>query len=438
MANNTARKSDTVRHVEIVSRLYANDGSILFDVDNALEVIQSKISIIKNYCYIIHDRDIYEADTEGHKKGELKPQHIHMLLKFQDDQPQHIKNIAQWFEIPQNFISKIKGSWKAACLYQVHYNSPEKYQYNVSDVTSNFDFQAIIDEAHDKAEKHRKRSEVDSYIERILSGDIREYNKTLEIPQMLLVNNQRRIDTAFKIRSEFLQATQKNRQTECIYICGQSGCGKTTLAKKIADSKKMPYFISSGSNDIMDGYSQEPCLIVDDIRPSVLGLSDLLKMLDPLVASSVKSRYKNKYLNCDLVILTTVLDINTFYNNVFSEHDEPIIQLKRRCRTYIRMDKQAIYISLWDKKSMRYSTPVVYQNTILEEYIPKENITSEDVHSHISELIPFLEPDNEEIIETGSFRLQRATHAETEPFIQSPQNETISDEAFQSLINNKK
>ena len=86
MANNTARKSDTVRHVEIVSRLYANDGSILFDVDNALEVIQSKISIIKNYCYIIHDRDIYEADTEGHKKGELKPQHIHMLLKFQDDQ----------------------------------------------------------------------------------------------------------------------------------------------------------------------------------------------------------------------------------------------------------------------------------------------------------------------------------------------------------------
>ena len=81
---------------------------------------------------------------------------------------------------------------------------------------------------------------------------------------------------------------------ECIYITGSSGSGKTTLARKIAESHGLAYFISSGSNDIMDGYGQEPCLIVDDIRPSVLGLSDLLKMLDPHTACSVGSRYKTK------------------------------------------------------------------------------------------------------------------------------------------------
>lgn len=68
------------------------------------------------------------------------------------------------------------------------------------------------------------------------------------------------------------------------------------------------------------------------------------------VASTVKSRYKNKYVNCDLVILTTVLDIDTFYKNVFAENDEPITQLKRRCQTYIKMWEDSIEISVWDKK----------------------------------------------------------------------------------------
>lgn len=407
MKNETTRKSDTVRQIEIVSRLTGDDGSILFDVDNAKAVIQSKIDIIKYYSYIIHDKDIYEEDTKDHKKGELKPAHIHLLLKFKEDQPQHIKNIANWFSIPENFLSKIKHSWKATCLYQIHYNAEDKYQYPISDVTANFDYESLVNEAKRKDEKKRKQSEVDIYIERILSGDIREYNKTLEIPQMLLVNYQRKIDTAFKVRSEYLQATHKDRQTECIYITGYSGSGKTTLAKRIADSKNLSYFISSGSNDIMDGYGQEPCLIIDDIRPSCLGLSDLLKMLDPHVASSVKSRYKNKYLNAELVILTTVLDINTFYNNVFAEHDEPITQLKRRCSTYIRMDKESIYISKWDKRLMRYTEPIVYKNDVLGEYIPNENMTAEDVQVQINSLIPFLQLEEDEIIDTGIFQLKK-------------------------------
>jgi len=407
MGNNNTRKSDTVRQIEIVSRLTADDGSILFDVENAKAVIHSKIDIIKYYSFIIHDKDIYEEDMKDHTKGELKPAHIHLLLKFKEDQPQHIKNIANWFSVPENFISKIKGSWKAACLYQIHYNAEDKYQYPISDVTANYDYGSLVKEAQRKDEKKRKQSEVDIYIERILSGDIREYNKTLEIPQMLLVNYQRKIDTAFKVRSEYLQATQKDRQTECIFISGYPGSGKSTLAKKIADSKNLAYFVSSGSNDIMDGYGQEPCLIIDDIRPSCLGLSDLLKMLDPHVASSVKSRYKNKYLNAELVILTTVLDINTFYINVFSEHDEPITQLKRRCSTYIRMDKESIYISKWDKRLMRYTESIVYKNIVLDGYIPKENLTAEDVQTQINSLIPFLQPEEDEIIDTGIFQLKK-------------------------------
>ena len=164
----------------------------------------------------------------------------------------------------------------------------------------------------------------------------------------------RLIENAFKVRAEYLLSTQSERNTTCIYICGQAGAGKTTLAKKIADTHNMDYFVSSGSNDVLDGYCQQPCIILDDIRPSALGLSDLLKLTDPHTPCSVKSRYKNKYVNCELIILTSVLKIDEFYHNVFEHENEPINQLKRRCKFYIRMDSDFIRIRQWDNIAMRY------------------------------------------------------------------------------------
>lgn len=131
-------------------------------------------------------------------------------------------------------------------------------------------------------------------------------------------------------------------------------CRKNNTGKKIADTHNMDYFVSSGSNDVLDGYCQQPCIILDDIRPSALGLSDLLKLTDPHTPCSVKSRYKNKYVNCELIILTSVLKIDEFYHNVFEHENEPINQLKRRCKFYIRMDSDFIRIRQWDNLAMRY------------------------------------------------------------------------------------
>lgn len=341
----------SVRRIEIVSRLKDDDGNVLFDMDKLQDILKSKERVIKEFLYIIHDKDEYEETTEKHQKGDLKPAHIHLLLRFEEGQPQKIKYIAKWFGIPENFLSVIKGNWNAACLYQIHFNAEDKFQYDISEVTTspNFDYNALIEEAQRQIEEQNAPA-IDIIVSRILSGDIKEYRKTLDIDGKTLVKYSQRIENAFRYYAERQQVTRKERQTEVIFITGKPGCGKTTLARKIAENKGLEYFCSSGSNDILDSYSQQNCLILDDIRPSCLGLSDLLKMLDPHVASTVKSRYKNKYVNCDLVILTTVLDIDTFYKNVFAENDEPITQLKRRCQTYIKMWEDSIEISVWDKK----------------------------------------------------------------------------------------
>ena len=440
----------TMRYCELVTNLTDKEGNQLFDMENMKKVLSER-ACMESYAYIIHDRDTYTAEDESgnpeHRDGSLKNSHIHLLMHF--SQPQHTKNIAQWFGIPENFISRIHGTFDDALLYLIHNNTPEKYQYDPAAVQSSFDYGAFLEETLDengnRKKKKKRESPIDPVIDKILSGKIREYNKTLEIDKKLLVSYAPKINEAFKVRSEYLQATCKDRHTECIYITGESGCGKTTLARKIAQERGLDYFISSGSNDIMDGYAQEPCLIVDDIRPSSLGLSDLLKMLDPHVASSIKSRYKNKYLNCELVILTTVLDINTFYSNVFAEHDEPVIQLKRRCGTYIKMDMQDIFISLWDRKAMHYTPPVCYKNNVLEQYLPEKRKTADDVQEHVQKTMPFLELSEDEIVDTGVFRLQKVhdmgrpeqTEEARRLALEKEAGNIISDETFRALMAGK-
>lgn len=381
-------KGISLRRCEIVTNLEI-DGKewVAYKV---LNDILNQRKCIDEYSYIVHDKDVYTKEDEQknpkHIAGTLKPNHIHLLLKF--TAPQRSYYIGKWFGLKENFVSKINGKWEDAVLYQIHYNAPEKYPYDVSEVTANFDVKKIIE----SKEKNQKLCQI---LERIDNGEIREYNKTQEIDHIMLIKQSRLINEAFKVRQEHLLATMEERNMECIYITGESQVGKTTFAKRIAREKGLSYFVSSSSNDILDGYAQQPVIIVDDIRPSVMGFSDLLKMLDNHTMSTVKSRYKNKLVNCELIILTSILDIDNFYKNVFKDDDEPIIQLKRRCSTHIRMDKERIYISKWDKKELRYTHEIEYVNDILKEYIPEHSLNYEEVSQEIEELIPFLKKPTE-------------------------------------------
>lgn len=421
-------KLPSVRACEIVSRLYNDDGEVLFNMDKLSEILEAKSHVIKNYAYIIHDKDLYtkadESRNPKHKAGEFKPAHIHLVLKFERSQPQKTKYICKWFNLAENFVSKINGSFEDAVLYLAHINAPDKAQYDVKNITANFDIQAVIDNADSK-------DKLSNIVDRILSGEIREYNKTTEIDTKLLVypDSLRVIENAFKVRAEYLQNTQSERKTTCIYICGQAGAGKTTLAKKIADSHDMDYYISSGSNDILDGYCQQPCLILDDIRPSALGLSDLLKLLDPHTACSIKSRYKNKYVNCSLIILTSVLKIDEFYHNVFEHEDEPINQLKRRCKFYIKMDYDFIKIREWNDFSMEYGKERVYINDILLPFLLNNN--SIDNNNTIEDVFPFLSGNE---LEPNSKSKEFVKEGDS---TNDKYNQIVSDEEFERTFYSK-
>lgn len=322
------------------------------DLDFVKKVLDERDSI-KDYAYIIHDKD---KDDEG----ELKAPHVHIAIRLKDSYD--TKYISEWFNVKENYVCKVKGRWADMLKYLIHENAKDKFQYDKEEVVSNFDWQ---NEKEKSSKKDLRRLEICNFI---VSGIIREYNYFKYISIEEYDKYKKSIDNAFKYRADLIKGVQ--RDMKCVFITGDSGTGKTTYAKQIANDNKYSIYISSSSNDVLDDYKGQDCIILDDLRPSSMGLSDLLKMLDNHTASTVKSRYRNKVLECKMIIITTTLTIDKFFNNVFSEERETIVQLKRRCSLHARVTMDYIYLSLWQEKSRCYGkefkqvNPLSLQNRV--------------------------------------------------------------------------
>lgn len=109
------------RKFELV--LYPDSES--YDIDTVLAACCSYFSM---WAYCLHDSDLCEDGTP-------KKSHIHFLGKLDDVRSPEV--VCRDLRLPSNSISNVK-SWKAACRYLIHLDSPTKYQYSVDDVVSSF------------------------------------------------------------------------------------------------------------------------------------------------------------------------------------------------------------------------------------------------------------------------------------------------------------
>nr|WP_015060407.1 Rep family protein [Periwinkle leaf yellowing phytoplasma]AEA36710.1 replication protein [Periwinkle leaf yellowing phytoplasma] len=329
-------------------------------------ILEAKTKAIQNYAYILHDKDTYQNDKEaqlnGKKVGDIKAPHWHIYLRF--NYAYDTKHISQWFNTQENFVSKIKGRFSDALMYMIHANRSDKHQYDEKEVVSNFDWKS---EAQQDIfnRKYKMDARLKEIIDKIESGEWKRYDLINKINGYENNIYYSAIKKAFERRIDFLE--EMKREMECVFITGMSGSGKTTLAKKIAEDNGYKAYVSSASNDVLDNYKGQECIILDDLRSYCLVLSDLLKMLDNNTASSVKSRYKNKVLECKLIIITTVKSIDDFFDDIFNK-DESITQLKRRCKFHIKIDSKYIYTSVWNDVDKKYNKPYKKPNNLLNEF----------------------------------------------------------------------
>lgn len=123
-----------MKYYNIEFILYPNSTSY-----NTIEIIE-KAKQLSSYCFIYHDKDLFtkkdEEENPKHKVGTLKSPHYHLLCFFPT---QHsLKAYSKKFEIEENNIEIIKNK-VGAIQYLIHKNNKDKYQYDINDISSNFD-----------------------------------------------------------------------------------------------------------------------------------------------------------------------------------------------------------------------------------------------------------------------------------------------------------
>ena len=335
--------------------IMADGTSKQWTIDDAIEICE------KHNCQYICAPHVPDENSSFN--------HWHLGIHTSSDNT--YETIAKWFSLPVNAVNKIyKRFTSTYALYLIHHNHPGKTPVDPDKVISNFalDYDKLI-----------KNVNTANRLEEILSGidngTIKEYNYTDHISLTEYSKYERQIKRAWDYRKARLKGIERNM--ECIFINGDSGTGKTTFAKKICKDRGFDFYVSSGSNDVLDDYAGEPAIILDDLRPSCLSLSDLLKMLDNNTASSVKSRFKNKVLECKLIVITTTLQIDSFFSQVFESETETKVQLMRRCGTYITMTQDKIIMRVYNPAKRKYDTLGELPNMILAQF-KVEDMTIEE------------------------------------------------------------
>ena len=122
-----------------------------------------KIKQSYDYALILHDKDYFTEDTEQHVRGELKKEHWHIVLRF--NQAVWSTAICKELGIEHNYIENVKR-FDNAIQYLIHYNDSDKAQYTVEEVQGNLKQKLV--ESINKVEKSESEKVVEliEFIER--------------------------------------------------------------------------------------------------------------------------------------------------------------------------------------------------------------------------------------------------------------------------------
>lgn len=112
------------------------------------EILAKAADFFDQWAYILHDKDIGDD-------GQPKKAHYHLIGRNKGSVLTP-SGVAYQLGVPESSLANI-GSWSASELYMCHDNAPDKYQYDVSDVVSNYDF------------KRRRKIDDDTQAQKILS-----------------------------------------------------------------------------------------------------------------------------------------------------------------------------------------------------------------------------------------------------------------------------
>lgn len=351
-------------------------------IDNLIAQVETTDP--KKYALIVHDKDKNE-------QGEPVEPHVHLMISY--EHAHSLNSIAKTLKDKPQYVEKWNGKSENGYSYLIHATkeSITKYQYSVSDVIANFNYQQEVKRITEEVEKSRQLKNSSLLLDALYNGEITKEQLEKELVGSQYGKLKRQIEDVwskhlqFKAKEWREEMKKSGKPIEVIWISGKAGTGKTSLAKAYAEKLDRPYFITGSSRDIFQNYSGEHTMIIDEFRANMIQYSDLLRILDPFGTQVMApSRYSDKPLTCDLIIITSPYNPIEFYYKVFKEdpEDETSIdskeQLLRRIKLTIEIDDLHIKAVEYDSKHDEYKA---INDTIKDNIYSGQNRTEENTNS---------------------------------------------------------
>lgn len=304
---------------------------------------------------------LVEHDKDTDNGAPVAP-HIHVMLSFSN--ARSLNSVAKSVNDTPNYIEKWNGEANNGFAYLVHATEKarreHKFRYDESCVRANFDYPALMRSIEEKVINTKKSNNTKlllnsfkeglidkSELEERLTGS--EYGRLRH--QIENIYTKRLQDEAEKWREE---AIEQGKSVCTIWIYGTAGTGKSSLAKEIARKRGQSCYVSGSSRDLFQSYMGEHTIILDDVRAGSISYEDFLRITDPYGIESgiyAPSRYHDKPLACDLIIITSPMSPFLYYCNSVStyirEYDG-FDQMQRRINLTIFMDMDYIYLAKYD------------------------------------------------------------------------------------------
>lgn len=361
----------------------ANNGNcrpLLEEVINRLN--KENITVTEAYG-IIHDKDKVSVWNEQEKKNidELKAKHIHFLLKF--EKGASLQKLALSIGIEPQYLEKLKSGrygYDNCQAYLVHAKDEDKFQYSPDSVVTVLgeNYSSLYNRKMASWVKGRAKKEaqetnlsIDWIIAEILSGRLTK-NQILLTDEYYKVYGQhkRRINEALDTAGErksyrtISELEMGNFKKTVIFITAESGSGKTVISKQlirilksVASKYKQTWdFCVTASTNPFDEYNGEDILFLDDVRGDCLTVSDWLKLLDPYMISPLSARYHNKMGAAKVIIITSIKEPLSFFENSKGNLGEDLGQFVRRIEYLLTIDNDFYLSKPQKEKSPTYTT----------------------------------------------------------------------------------